>query len=866
MATTPDPFGRTRSTLTPKPSVVDTFRPQPENSTRIEEPGRLYRRSQARRSRSTGPSKPSQAQLDKGVQEQQQAQIQESTRAPEVRTGQETTTRPTIEAQQKQIRDRQLVQTSQINQRGIVAPSQKDLDFLKEQKAKKRIDVRDFNKIESTAARVSADVNIRTGAGQGTVTTQDTYRLDLAKSTTDKTTRQETGDLMKTAAVGAGLGLLGPLAPGAVKVGLLASGSFGLLKEFDVISSLRSSKDKDDKREAQFRTKRIFAGLTGVAAGRLGSRPLKANLPKIKKVTTKTLLNVKDKTSDILTIRGKKGRIGGLTAKQRSGRISRGDLRKGKDFRDFQKQKDFQKEMFGRGSKSVRVQEQNILKIDTKNRGDLISNLDKISANKIMQQQGLRQIEIGPTVTQSKQFTVFTKPKVRGGDVLKATFEKRGIAGTFEKPGSAGVVRSVPKPPKGQPGQSPRPRSLFDVKDRDIVQAQERQPFPIIFQKTQSFKPLPASKSFTPKLAPQTTGKTTTILEVRQTPQTTTKTIVLKPTKTPSPIKQQTFDSGFRQQTSQIRGETPSSQTLTLTQTKPPVTQTKGFRPGMRDKLIGRLQTKRDFIRQETLPKPKSDLQGVTPKTKKTEFTRAVSITKGDKALTGLMFPGLDSRQESQLGTINIADSRSATKPASSLDVSRVQEQAPTQDFKQDQKQEENLVIPTPIKIARPRRTRTVKTPTQPPKPDFKPVNLLTKIKTPTPDRRTPRSIFQPPKLPPLGLNLPSFSLKAKGSSLSGGLFSVGIRRRGREQTIATGLTRGQAKLRLRSALDTTLARSGRVRGLGFVNLGSQFRAPKKGSKLPFGSVVEKREFSLSSFGERSEIKRFRKNKRFNIL
>jgi len=170
---------------------------------------------------------------------------------------------------------------------------------------------------------------------------------------------------------------------------------------------------------------------------------------------------------------------------------------------------------------------------------------------------------------------------------------------------------------------------------------------------------------------------------------------------------------------------------------------------------------------------------------------------------------------------------------------------------------------PSPIEISsQKRRTKTIKTVDT--TKSFKQETFPAKpIQTPNTPFRTSRPLLrtQQPLVPP---GLPFFSLsKPQPRTKINGFFSVGVRRKGKEQTIATGLTRGQAKIRLRSELKGTLARSGRVRGLGSINLGFGFRAPKKGSILPFGSVVQKREFSLGSKGEKEEIKRKRKSKNF---
>src|SRR6056297_1809119 len=520
--------------------------------------------------------------------------------------------------------------------------------------------VSDFDEITETTGRGRASYNIETGGGQGTVSKRQQENIDVIQGVEAKKTSKAAGTTLKTAGIGAAAGVAGPVLPGVVKVAGLGIGALSLSKEIDTIASIR----KERPEEAGFRTSNIFAGLFGAGVGVASQRSVYTNLKKFNEFSIGKI----EKLDQVRIFPDKLGKIGGKSAKFRSGKISKGQLRKGKDFRQLQKQQENIKDIFKQpGTRKVRIDERNILNIQKTGKTDVVSSLEKIRLGQ----------PISPIVTKQKQFLVTTKGK-RGTPALQSLFTKKGVTSGLAKTKSSGKL--------GAAGQSQRPNRLFTPKSENFIAFKSKtQSSGLVSQqitqtKPQSFKIL--GKIKTPK--PQTTPQATIFK-----PAPKTSNVKFKPLETTK------TSSVAPQQTQQIN---------------------RGFRQGQRQKIISRLQEKKqtqDFTKtSQQLPKTSSDLQLVKPKTTKTEFKKATRIKKEDKAFTFLSLPQ-DTRQEQDLGTRRFSGLDLSKQPEisfkSKYDFRQKGFVGPLQQEKPE-KQIEQLE-PKPVEIERKpqkRKTRTI--------------------------------------------------------------------------------------------------------------------------------------------------------------
>ncbi|HMA69181.1 MAG TPA: hypothetical protein VKN74_04865, partial [Candidatus Mcinerneyibacterium sp.] len=576
--------------------------PKPEEKPKV----RVSRRSSRKRKSTTafeqkvgGSNIQEVAAANKARQEKEAEEIRKQSQVEQKQVkGQETSQERFTQAQAQLQRKRLDTRQENINKQGIVGPSRQDIQFLQEQREKNKLSTSDFDKISKVSNRVQADINIQTGMGQGTITPETQKRQDLLTDVTSKKQQQKIKTQATTAAVGFGAVLAGPALPGVVKVAGLGIGALSLSKELDTIAKIR----KERPEEAGFRTSNIFAGLFGAGVGVASQRSVYTNLKKFNEFSIGKI----EKLDQVRIFPDKLGKIGGKSAKFRSGKISKGQLRKGKDFRQFQKQQENIKDIFKQpGTRKVRIDERNILNIQKTGKTDVVSSLEKIRLGQ----------PISPIVTKQKQFLVTTKGK-RGTPALQSLFTKKGVTSGLAKTKSSGKL--------GAAGQSQRPNRLFTPKSENFI----------------AFKSKTQSSGLVSQQITQTKPQSFKILDKIKTPkpQTTPQATIFKPAPKTSNVKFKPLEttktsSVAPQQTQQIN---------------------KGFRQGQRQKIISRLQEKKqtqDFTKtSQQLPKTSSDLQLVKPKTTKTEFKKATRIKKEDKAFTFSSLPQ-DTRQEQDLGT-----------------------------------------------------------------------------------------------------------------------------------------------------------------------------------------------------------------------
>ena len=198
-----------------------------------------------------------------------------------------------------------------------------------------------------------------------------------------------------------------------------------------------------------------------------------------------------------------------------------------------------------------------------------------------------------------------------------------------------------------------------------------------------------------------------------------------------------------------------------------------------------------------------------------------------------------------------------ATITASAIDVAQAQDFALGLDMAQEatttpQYGVETIQASTPVSVPRTVGEPVTKQPPRPPPP-----NRIVPPVRPPPFRPPPTRITTrtpPPLPPPPPPGIPRWALPSRKQGMIGG-FSALVKRRGKWTKIASGLGLREATLKAQRVVDTTPAASFKitqgdkvVAPLGLLK--SRFR-PSKVSK---GVFVEKRQFRISTRGEKSGI------------
>src|SRR6056297_720238 len=757
---------------------------------------RQQQKSQQKQKPRMGPPKPTQY---------QRYQERQTVNTGNINQGQRTSS-TRFQDTQKQFRtdtlQPEIAPQSRINQRQA-APRFRDRDRQRLQDISDRgVRVSDFDEITDLTGKGRASYNIETGGGQGTVSKRQQENIDVIKGVEAKKTSKAAGTTLKTAGIGAAAGVAAPLLPGAITMLGTGYGAATLGKELGTIGRIKDKRPE----EARFRAQNLVTGVLGGVAGFKSSRS-------VLKGAKKTTSRVGQKAYDLDQVNifsGKKARVGGKIANKRSGKISKGQLRKGKAYRQDKAQKDIFKDM-------LKTREKDLSRVKIKQEGGFLGGKP------------------------AKRTTVSIKPK-GSRQRLTSTTTKDLI--TQKK-----STLNIPKPKQGvklgQAGQSVRPQRLnnLDISKSGFKVSHKLKPFP---------KQSKAPKQ--PQAQPQTTitkAKTENFVKTKNLDST------------PSDLKNINLrgKNFYRTVTPDEKGFAPKGVRPQESTTKTSITP-KGFRPGRKESILGRLRRKKNLKDISNLPKRTGSLSGVRPNVKNKLPGRAMRLSPKKKT-TVLTTPATDQKRDTSQDLSDISTQETQTDTTRKFyPQKRPGQRKPRQDTDIISKLKEQN--PEPVQDTRPKIGGGSgdggiggKKPKEP-KPFIPPPPP--KIGEPTPPP-TP-----PTKPEPLGFpGLPYVPLgkTSKKPTKRPSFFSVDVRRQGKQKTIARGLTRGQAKIRLRSELKGTLARSGRVRGLGTINLGFGFRKPKKGSILPFGSVVQKREFSLGSKGEKYEIKRSRKSKNF---